>query len=63
MGLIIARKVCDVMSKLILNQKSRLNIKKIQEVQLKCVVAQMCQTDRFALYFGIRVDGMLEWDS
>ncbi|KAF7835411.1 uncharacterized protein G2W53_010270 [Senna tora] len=53
MGLAIAMKECEVMSKHILNQKARLNLKRIQEVQVKRVVAQVSQTDRFALYLGI----------
>ncbi|KAF7835558.1 uncharacterized protein G2W53_010417 [Senna tora] len=63
MGLVIARKVCEVMSKHIFNRKSRLNLKRIQEVEVKRVIAQVSQTYRFALYLGIRVDLMLEWDS
>ncbi|KAF7835553.1 uncharacterized protein G2W53_010412 [Senna tora] len=53
MGLAIAWKVIEFMSKLILNPKSRLNLKVIQEVQVKRVVAQVSETDRFALYLGI----------
>ncbi|KAF7832142.1 uncharacterized protein G2W53_014475 [Senna tora] len=49
MGLVIAWKVCEVINKHILNQKSRLNQKKIKE-QVKRVVEQVSQTDRFALY-------------
>ncbi|KAF7839122.1 uncharacterized protein G2W53_007604 [Senna tora] len=63
MGIMITCKECEVMSKHILNQKSRLNLKRIQEVQVKRVVAQVRQIDRFALYLGIRVDLMVEWDS
>ncbi|KAF7832102.1 uncharacterized protein G2W53_014435 [Senna tora] len=63
MGLVIAWMVCKVMSKHILNRKSRLNLKKIQEVQVKGVVALVSQTDSFLLYLGIQVDLMLEWDS
>ncbi|KAF7839156.1 uncharacterized protein G2W53_007638 [Senna tora] len=63
MGLVIAWKVCQCMSKHILNQKSRLNLKRIEEVQVKRVVAKVCQTNRFALYLGIREDLMLKWDS
>ncbi|KAF7832095.1 uncharacterized protein G2W53_014428 [Senna tora] len=63
MGLVIVWKVCEIMSKHILKQKPRLNLKRIQEVQAKCVAAQVVQTDRFALYLGIRVDLLLEWDS
>ncbi|KAF7844389.1 uncharacterized protein G2W53_001294 [Senna tora] len=49
----MAWKVCEVMPKHILNPKSRLNLKRIHEVQVKCVVAQVSQIDRFALYLGI----------
>ncbi|KAF7841501.1 uncharacterized protein G2W53_003799 [Senna tora] len=41
------------MSNHILNQKSQLNLKKFQEAQVKRVVAQASQMDRFALYLGI----------
>ncbi|KAF7839172.1 uncharacterized protein G2W53_007654 [Senna tora] len=51
------------MSKHILNQKSRLNLKTYQEVNVERVVAQVSQTNRFALYLGIRVDLMLECES
>ncbi|KAF7812466.1 uncharacterized protein G2W53_033442 [Senna tora] len=63
MGLVIAWKVCEVMTKNIMNRKFRLNLKGIQEVQVKRVVAQVSQTVRFAMYLGIRVDLMLKWDS
>ncbi|KAF7844385.1 uncharacterized protein G2W53_001290 [Senna tora] len=63
MGLVIAWMECEVMPKHILNQNSRLNLKRFQEVQVKRVVAQVSQTYRLALYLGIRVDLMLEWDS
>ncbi|KAF7802308.1 uncharacterized protein G2W53_041419 [Senna tora] len=53
MGLVIAWKKCEVMSKHTLNRKSRLNLKRLQEVQVKRVVAQVSQKDRFALCFGI----------
>ncbi|KAF7832156.1 uncharacterized protein G2W53_014489 [Senna tora] len=53
MAVVIAWKVCEVMSKHILNRKLRLNLKRIQEVQVKHVVAQGSQTNRFALYLGI----------
>ncbi|KAF7839124.1 uncharacterized protein G2W53_007606 [Senna tora] len=51
MALVIAWKVCQVMSKHILKLKSRLNLKRIQEVQVKRVVAKVNQTDHFMLYF------------
>ncbi|KAF7823999.1 uncharacterized protein G2W53_022143 [Senna tora] len=63
MGLLIEWKEYEVMCKHILNQKSLLNLKRVQEVQAKSVVAQVSQTDRFALYLGIRLNLMLEWDS
>ncbi|KAF7841508.1 uncharacterized protein G2W53_003806 [Senna tora] len=36
------------------------NLKRIQEVQLKHVVAQVSQTDYFALYLEIQVDLIFE---
>ncbi|KAF7821602.1 uncharacterized protein G2W53_027057 [Senna tora] len=64
MGLVIAWKVCQVMPKHILTLKSQWNLKKEHEkYKFKRVVAQVSQTDRFALYSGIRVDLMLEWGS
>ncbi|KAF7812432.1 uncharacterized protein G2W53_033408 [Senna tora] len=63
MGFVIAWKVYEVMSKVILNRKSRLNLTRFQEVQVKHVVAQVSKFDRFALYLGIQVDLILEWDS
>ncbi|KAF7812437.1 uncharacterized protein G2W53_033413 [Senna tora] len=59
----MALKACEVISKHILNRKLQLNHNRIQEVPVKCVVAQVSQIDRFMLYLGIRVDLMLEWDS
>ncbi|KAF7839160.1 uncharacterized protein G2W53_007642 [Senna tora] len=63
MGLVNTWRVCEVMSKHNWNRKSRMNLKRIQEVQVKRVVAQVSQTDRFAMYLGIRVDLKLECDS
>ncbi|KAF7844382.1 uncharacterized protein G2W53_001287 [Senna tora] len=63
MGLVIALKVCEVMSKDILNLKSRFNLKRIEQLQEKCVNGQVCYTDRFALNLGIPMDLMLGWDS
>ncbi|KAF7839171.1 uncharacterized protein G2W53_007653 [Senna tora] len=51
------------MSKYNLQQKSRWNLKSIQEVQVKRVVPQVSETGRFALYLGIQVDLKLERDS
>ncbi|KAF7832157.1 uncharacterized protein G2W53_014490 [Senna tora] len=53
MGVVIEWKMCEVMSKHILNRKSRLNLQRIQQVQVKHFVAQVSKTDRFALYLGI----------
>ncbi|KAF7812467.1 uncharacterized protein G2W53_033443 [Senna tora] len=47
------------MSKHVLNRKSRLNLKRLQEVHDKRVVAQLSENDRFALYLGIPVELML----
>ncbi|KAF7839154.1 uncharacterized protein G2W53_007636 [Senna tora] len=49
MGLVIPLNVSQVMYKQILNWKSRLKLKRIEEVQVKRVVAQVSQTDRSAL--------------
>ncbi|KAF7839121.1 uncharacterized protein G2W53_007603 [Senna tora] len=62
MRIVIAWKECEVMSKQLLNQKSRMNLKRIPEVQVKRIVAQVSPTDRFAMYLGIRVDLILECD-
>ncbi|KAF7844348.1 uncharacterized protein G2W53_001253 [Senna tora] len=37
--------------------------KELKKNKFKRVVAQVSQTDRFALCLGIRVDLMLEWGS
>ncbi|KAF7841513.1 uncharacterized protein G2W53_003811 [Senna tora] len=63
MGLVIASKECEVMLKHNLNRKAQLNLKRIQEVQVKHDVAQVSQTDRFALNLEVRVDLKLERDS
>ncbi|KAF7808097.1 uncharacterized protein G2W53_040258 [Senna tora] len=63
MGLVIAWKVCQVMPKHILNCKSRLNLKKLKKYKFKYVVAQVSETDRFALYLGIQVVLMFKWGS
>ncbi|KAF7833010.1 uncharacterized protein G2W53_015343 [Senna tora] len=62
MGQVIASKVCEVTSKHNLNQKSRLNLKRIQEVHAKRVLAQVSKNNPFALYLGIRGDLMFKWD-
>ncbi|KAF7839117.1 uncharacterized protein G2W53_007599 [Senna tora] len=62
MGLVITWKKFEVMSKSILNQKSRFNLKIIQ-VQVKRVVAQVSETNYFVLYMGIQVDLLLERES
>ncbi|KAF7841522.1 uncharacterized protein G2W53_003820 [Senna tora] len=63
MGIVIAWKVCQVISTQVLNLKMRFNLNRIQEVQVQRVVAQVSQTNPFALYLRIQVDLMLEWDS
>ncbi|KAF7841518.1 uncharacterized protein G2W53_003816 [Senna tora] len=63
MGLVIAWKVSEVMSKHILNRKMRLNLKSNQEVQVQRVVAQISQIEGIALYLRIRVDLIPELDS
>ncbi|KAF7839138.1 uncharacterized protein G2W53_007620 [Senna tora] len=50
MGLVIAWKECEVMYKHIFNPKSPLNLKRLEEVQVKRVVSHLSQMDRFALY-------------
>ncbi|KAF7842028.1 uncharacterized protein G2W53_004326 [Senna tora] len=37
--------------------------KELKKYKFKRLVAQANQTDRFALYLGIRVDLMLKWGS
>ncbi|KAF7839126.1 uncharacterized protein G2W53_007608 [Senna tora] len=59
MGLVIAWKEREVMFKHILNLKSRLNLKRIEEVQVKHVVAR---AKPIYSYLVIRVDLMLEWE-
>ncbi|KAF7835554.1 uncharacterized protein G2W53_010413 [Senna tora] len=53
MGVVIAWEVCEIISEHILNPKSRLNLERIQEVQVKRVFPQVIQTNRFELYLGI----------
>ncbi|KAF7814910.1 uncharacterized protein G2W53_028879 [Senna tora] len=63
MGFAIARKVCQVMSKHILNRNRDSISKELKKYLFKRVVAQVSENDRFALYLGIQVDLMLEWGS
>ncbi|KAF7835039.1 uncharacterized protein G2W53_009898 [Senna tora] len=60
MGLVIAWEVCQVMSKQILKEKPRLNLKKHK---FERVVAHMSRTDAFALYLRFRKDLILELES
>ncbi|KAF7839147.1 uncharacterized protein G2W53_007629 [Senna tora] len=53
MRLLITWMVFEGMSKHMLNIKTRLNLKRIEEIQIKRGVAHVSQTDRFALYLGI----------
>ncbi|KAF7824003.1 uncharacterized protein G2W53_022147 [Senna tora] len=62
MGLVIVWKECEVMFKHNLDGKSRLNLKRLQDVRVKRVVAQVSQTDHYALCLGIQVDLTVEWD-
>ncbi|KAF7835474.1 uncharacterized protein G2W53_010333 [Senna tora] len=43
--------------------KIAIDSQNIKKYKFKRVVAEVNQTDPFALYFGIRMDLMLEWDS
>ncbi|KAF7802117.1 uncharacterized protein G2W53_041228 [Senna tora] len=51
------------MSKHILEEKSLSDLKNVHEVRVKSLVAQVSETDRFALYFGNRVDLVLQLES
>ncbi|KAF7844212.1 uncharacterized protein G2W53_001117 [Senna tora] len=62
-GLVIAWKVCKVKSNHILNRKSRLNLKRIEEELAKRDVAYVSQTNRFSLYLGTLLDLIRKWDS
>ncbi|KAF7835200.1 uncharacterized protein G2W53_010059 [Senna tora] len=63
MGLVIAWEVCQVKYKHILNGKLRLNLKRIQEAQVRtcCRTSESDECHRVVL--EIRVDLMVEWDS
>ncbi|KAF7810670.1 uncharacterized protein G2W53_037413 [Senna tora] len=63
MGLMIALKECEVISKQLLKGNSRSHIKRIQQVHVKRIVVEVDHIHRFGLYFAILVDLMLEWDS
>ncbi|KAF7835177.1 uncharacterized protein G2W53_010036 [Senna tora] len=62
-GLLIAWEVSQVMSEHILNGKPRLNLKRIQEAEVRtcCHTSELNGCVRVVL--GIRVGLMLEWDS
>ncbi|KAF7814954.1 uncharacterized protein G2W53_028923 [Senna tora] len=63
MGLVMAWKVCQVMSKHILNGKPLLNLKRIQEAQVR-TCCRTCESDRcLRVVLEIRMDLMLDWDS
>ncbi|KAF7835196.1 uncharacterized protein G2W53_010055 [Senna tora] len=63
MGLVIAWEVCQVLSKYIFNRTPPLNLKRIQEAQVRtcCRTSELNECVRVVL--GIRVGLMLEWDS
>ncbi|KAF7835175.1 uncharacterized protein G2W53_010034 [Senna tora] len=63
MGLVIAWEVCQVMSKHILNGKPRLNIKRIQEAEVRTCCRTSESNGCVRVVLGIRVRLMLEWDS
>ncbi|KAF7812471.1 uncharacterized protein G2W53_033447 [Senna tora] len=50
MGLVIVEEVCEVMPRHVLISKG------FKQYKPKRVIAQVNQTDHFALYFGIQVD-------
>ncbi|KAF7835182.1 uncharacterized protein G2W53_010041 [Senna tora] len=63
MGLMIAWEVCQVLANHILNGKSRLNLKRIQEAQVR-TCCRTCESNRcVCVVLRIRVGLMLEWDS
>ncbi|KAF7832233.1 uncharacterized protein G2W53_014566 [Senna tora] len=53
MGHVIASKACDVVSKHILNRKSRLNLKRIQEVQDQTCCCTSESNRSLRVVFGI----------
>ncbi|KAF7808077.1 uncharacterized protein G2W53_040238 [Senna tora] len=42
---------------------ARDHMEELEKYKFRRVIAQVSQTDRFALYLGMRVDLMLKWGS
>ncbi|KAF7835185.1 uncharacterized protein G2W53_010044 [Senna tora] len=63
MGLVIAREVCQYMSKHILKGKQRLNLRRIQEAPVRTCCRTSESNGCVRVVLGIRVGLMLEWDS
>ncbi|KAF7835171.1 uncharacterized protein G2W53_010030 [Senna tora] len=62
-GFVIAWEVFQVMSNHILNGKPRLNLKRIQEAQVRTSCRTSESNGCVRVVLGIRVGLMLEWDS
>ncbi|KAF7835036.1 uncharacterized protein G2W53_009895 [Senna tora] len=63
MGLVIVWEACQVMSKNILKGKQPLNLKRIQEAQVRTCCRTSESNGCVRVVLGIRVSLMLEWDS
>ncbi|KAF7835180.1 uncharacterized protein G2W53_010039 [Senna tora] len=63
MGLVIAMEVCQDISKHILNGKPRLNLKTMQEAQVRTYCCTSESNGCLRVVLRIRVGLMLEWDS
>ncbi|KAF7835174.1 uncharacterized protein G2W53_010033 [Senna tora] len=63
MGLVIAWEVCQVMFKHILNGKPLLNLKRMQEAQVRTCCRRSGSSGSVPVVLGIGVGLMLEWDS
>ncbi|KAF7800567.1 uncharacterized protein G2W53_045018 [Senna tora] len=62
-GLVIAWEVCQVMSEDVLNQKLPLNVKRIQEAQVRTCCPTSESDGSVRVVLGIGVGLTLEWDS
>ncbi|KAF7814949.1 uncharacterized protein G2W53_028918 [Senna tora] len=63
MGLMIAWELCEVISKHILKGKQRLNLKRIQEAQVRTCCCSSESNRCVRIVLEIREGLMLEWDS
>ncbi|KAF7800563.1 uncharacterized protein G2W53_045014 [Senna tora] len=63
MGLVIAWELCQVMTKHILKGKPLLNLKRIQEAQVRTCCRTSESNRCIRVLWGIRVGLMLKWDS